>query len=118
MHATATEKTQNFQGANDMNGAWKEAKTPNERLAVILKDYLRELEDSPDREGKGILPATNVGSTDLAEYMEPFTQREELLARIKEARVLLGMEAARVAELTKQLFETERRIPTKFRLYP
>ena len=102
-----------------MNGQWAEAKTPHERLAVVTKDFLRRLEDDPSREGKGILPATNIGVTDLAAYLEPFSERERIIARIEEARVLLGIEAARITELVSQLYKLEaERIPPEFRLYP
>ena len=102
-----------------MNGSWQEAKTPNQRLAIIIKDYLRNLEDAPERDGKGIFPATNVGATDIAEYIDPFLERERILARIEEAKILLGIEAARITELVNQLFKLEsERIPPQFRLYP
>jgi hypothetical protein len=101
-----------------VNGKWNETKTPHERLAVVIKDFLRKLEDDPKRNGHGILPATNVGATDLAEYLEPYAERERLLARIEEARILLGVEAQRISELVNQLYKLENeRIPQEYRLY-
>jgi hypothetical protein len=97
-----------------MNGRMQGAKTSWRRIAVAVESHYIKIRNNFRKTNKGPeLPDYH----DLEEMLRPYVEREVLLARIEEARLVAGTSlTARIKELGKQLYEVEAAMSEEDRL--